>query len=90
MKKAIYIILFALLGVLFSFILHAVIELPTLLLLVKEGNIFGIELSWPEWYTLHRYGGMFLLILGTTLGLQQGVYWWNRLYTIEGRLRQKR
>ncbi|MDF1498659.1 MAG: hypothetical protein P1P85_04905 [Patescibacteria group bacterium] len=80
MKKQIYIILFIVLGVLLSFILHAVIEIYYIDLLVIDFLKYSFGFSWSKLYMFHKIGTLFLFILGMGLGLWQGKYWWKKIY----------
>jgi len=81
MKKAIYLILFTILGILFSFIVHAVIEI---LYLKYASHIFwsgGCAL--PAWL---KYG---LFILGAVGGFLLGRIGWRIVYVEKRRLKNK-
>ncbi len=87
MKHTIYILLFIILGVLASFLIHAAIEIPTLYLLTSDFETYGLGLSWNFWYTLHHVIAIFLLAGGIGIGFSQGKYWWRAIY-VERRYRK--
>ena len=77
MKRVSYITLFTLLGVLLSFLLHAVLEIPIIFLLVSDFEKWGMGLSWETWEIIHNVGTIVLLVLGAVLGFKQGKHWWT-------------
>lgn len=80
MKRAVYIGLFTLLGVLVSFLVHAVLEISIIYLLVADFATYNLGLSWSQWLVVHQWSSWLLLIIGIGIGLWQGVYWWEVLY----------
>lgn len=80
MKKNSYIILFVVLGVLLSFLTHALIEIPIIILLLSDFEKWGFGLSWDAWYMIHTIGTAALLVLGISIGFWQGRYWWGVIY----------
>lgn len=74
MKRAVYILAFALLGALLQAAMHALLEMAVLPHVVDSG------LPWNRWLAIHRTASLALLIAGTTLGFRAGVRWWNILY----------
>lgn len=88
MKKIFYIALFMVLGIILSFIVHAVVEIVMITLLEKEFETFNLGLSWVEWYLVHDIGAVVLFILGVSLGYIQGKHWWRVIY-IEKRYPKK-
>ena len=80
MKRVSYITLFTLLGVLLSFLLHAVLEIPIIFLLVSDFEKWGMGLSWETWEIIHNVVTAILLALGAIIGFKQGKRWWNILY----------
>ncbi len=79
-KKITYITLFTLLGVLISFLLHAVIEIPVIFLLVSDFGKWGMGLSWETWEMIHNIGAIILVIIGAWIGFKKGIHWWNVIY----------
>ena len=80
MKKFAYITLFTLLGIITSFLIHGVLELGIVALLEYDFARFNLGLSWDGWFAVHRYGGIFLLVLGVVVGLREGFHWWPIIY----------
>ena len=80
MKKVIYVILFVVLGIIVSFFVHALIEIPVIVLLVSDFEKWGLGLSWGAWETIHDVGAIILLILGIVYGFRQGKHWWKVIY----------
>jgi hypothetical protein len=79
-KKVIYILLWIVLGILLSTILHAVIEIPIINLLVSDFQRYSLGLSWDQWYLIHYIGTIILLILGIVFGLFCGFKFWHKIY----------
>jgi dolichol kinase len=80
MKKTIYIILAAFLGLILSFIAHAVIEIVYLswaeehARTVKWVTVWGGNCALPLWL-------IYLLpILGIIFGIILGFFWWKKVY----------
>ncbi len=78
MKKTIYIILWALLGLIFSFIFHALIELLYLKFAdpidIHWSTVFGGVCALPMWF-------IYLLPISfIALGIYAGFYFWNVVY----------
>ncbi len=69
MKRIIYISCFIFLGVLFSTLVHGVIEIWYIGLLLRDFNTYGFGLSWRGWELVHHAGTALLLIAGIVLGL---------------------
>lgn len=78
--KAIYILLTVILGIILSFIAHAVIEMVYLWWAKSAGveicwtKIFGSSCALPWWLIIS------LPILGIILGLFLGFWWWGKIY----------
>jgi len=79
-KRTLYIALFTLLGVMVSFLIHAVIEIPVINLLVSDFDKYSLGLTWREWYLVHHVASAVLLLVGITLGYLQGKRWWKVIY----------
>ena len=77
MKKLLYIILFGLLGLIVSTIVHGVVELVALKLIF--GNPANeTSVWWTQWKLIHAVGGSALWVVGVLLGLYAGVKWWDQ------------
>lgn len=85
MKRLVYILLFVVLGVLVSFLMHAALEEAVIRLLTKDFAAYGLGLSWSTWFWIHHIFAALLFLFGAGVGFWQGVYWWNVLY--EGKSR---
>jgi len=79
-KKYLYIFLFVVLGVITSFLVHAVLEILIINLLVLDFTAYGLGLTWQAWFAIHRTGTILLLLAGIGFGFQQSVYWWKYIY----------
>lgn len=78
MKKAIYIILFALLGLIFSFILHAIVEI--IYLNWAERNDVIVSWTLNQSCTLPLWLIVLLPILGIVSGIWLGFLGWKKIY----------
>jgi hypothetical protein len=80
MKKSLYIGLFTLLGVLVSFLVHGILEIAIVRLLLADFSTYSLGLSWAQWFAIHKWGSIILLVLGVVIGFWQGKRWWYVLY----------
>ncbi|MBL7141860.1 hypothetical protein ISS21_02055 [Patescibacteria group bacterium] len=80
MKRTIYITIFVILGILLSFLIHAVVEVWYIDLLLKDFSKYSFGFSWSQWYLIHYLGTAILFILGALAGFWQGKFWWKRIY----------
>lgn len=81
MKKNVYIFLFVVLGIIFSFLVHAVVEMWYIELLTSDFNRYGLGLSWDQWFIVHHTLSVVLLVLGIVIGYFQGKHWWQVIYS---------
>jgi|AntRauTorckE6833_2_1112554.scaffolds.fasta_scaffold06232_6 uncharacterized membrane protein len=79
-KRYIYTGLFVLLGIIISFLVHASLELAIIELLLRDFTRWGLGLSWDTWFAIHHVCTVILLVVFVALCLQQGRYWWERVY----------
>lgn len=86
MKKKLYVALFTFLGILLSYIAHAVIEISAIILLADGRRSFA--LPWETWMRIHGIGSVLLLVLGIWFGYTQGKKWWRIIY-VEKRFRKE-
>ena len=80
MKRTFYIFCFTLLGLLISFLLHAILEMTFLGWVGKIRSGIPPGGSWEIWEAIHNQGSIVLSLLGLALGCHQGFYWWRRIY----------
>lgn len=80
MKRAVYILLFVIFGVLLSIIIHSFVELTVISLLLKDFDRYSLGLSWPQWFTLHHILAFVLVAIGVVFGWLQGRFWWRAIY----------
>jgi hypothetical protein len=85
MKRILYILCFAILGVLVSMIAHALIELSALAYIMRSKT--PPLLTWPQWEGVHDIASLVLVLLGTIGGFFCGRFFWPRLYDPDGRRR---
>jgi len=89
MKKTVYILTSIFLGILLSFIIHALIEISVIYFLLKDFTLYGLGLSWQAWWLIHAVGTTLLLAAGAIFGWWLGQRWWQIVY-IEKRYRDRR
>jgi prepilin-type N-terminal cleavage/methylation domain-containing protein len=80
MKRTIYILLVVMLGILLSFIVHALIEIGMISLLTSNFEKYSLGLSWARWFWIHSVGTVALFVLGAVGGYFLGVKWWRIIY----------
>lgn len=80
MKKVFYIILCAFLGLLLSFIAHAIIEIFAIWLLGRDFTTFSLGLSWEQLLFIHLIFTIALSLLGLIFGIWLGFRWWQYIY----------
>jgi hypothetical protein len=80
MKKKVYIILFMLAGLLFQFLLHAMIEMAYINILEFDFAKYSLGMGWDQLMTIHHVLTAVLAILGLAAGYMLGQYWWQVLY----------
>lgn len=84
MKRALYISLFTLLGIMVSFLVHGALEIPALAWLTSDLSRYETSWLWQHWQVVHNTVSWILLLSGAVVGFWQGVYWWNMLYVRKG------
>ncbi len=80
MKKTIYIILTAILGIIVSFLIHAIIEIPVIYLIVSNYDKYSLGLSWGQLFLIHNIFTFILFLVGLILGIKFGFKWWKYIY----------
>lgn len=80
MKRTFYIVLFCLLGLIVSTLIHAAIELPTLTLITGNFEKYSDSFIWQNWRIIHGFVGAVIWIAGLVVGYWCGVKWWQILY----------
>jgi hypothetical protein len=80
MKKKIYIILFAIFGVLLQFLIHGLVEIWYIGLLTSDFSKYGFGLSWHQWFVIHYVATVILIILGALFGFFAGKFFWHKIY----------
>ena len=69
MKEKIKLILFIIIGLLIGFIIHAIIEIPTIWLLTSNFEDFFISISWNTWLVIHFIYTIATEIIGILIAL---------------------
>jgi len=80
LKKIVYITLFTIFGITLQFLAHALVEIVYIKLLLTQYDIFGLDLPFSTWFTIHTVFTVIFFIVGVVAGFSQGKYWWKRLY----------
>jgi len=79
-KKAFYIFSCVILGILLSFILHALIVIPIIYVMIGDFEKYSFGLSWNELMIVHGIFTILLFVLGLVLGIYLGFKWWKYIY----------
>ncbi len=82
-KRVIYVTAFTILGVLFQFLIHGLVETWYVNLLVKDYAAYGLGLSWNDWYLIHDIIAIVLALTGLVAGPIMGRYWWKQIYVLK-------
>lgn len=80
MKKTFYITMCALLGLLVSLTVHALLEIPVIYLMITDLDKRSLGLSWNQLMTIHWVYTAVLLLIGLIVGLKLGFKWWQYIY----------
>jgi len=86
MKKIVYIISFTVLGILFQFLIHGLVEMWYISLLIGNFKKYSFGLSWPQWFLIHHIVSLILFVAGASFGFWQGKFWWQRVYPVRSPL----
>jgi len=80
MKKYFYIAAFMFLGLLVSMLVHAAVEIPTLMLITADPDLLVSSYIWQHWWFFHGVGGRVLSLGFVILGFALGQKFWQILY----------
>jgi len=80
MKRLVYYAFSIVLGVLLSFVIHALVEQMYIALLLANFARWSFGLSWDTLLALHHFFSLALLVTGVFGGYFLGVYWWKLVY----------
>lgn len=80
LKKFIYILSTIILGILLSFMVHAIIELLVIWLLVGDIDKYGLGLTWDQLMLVHSIFTFVLFVIGLIGGILFGYRWWKIIY----------
>lgn len=79
-RKSFYIFLTALLGVLLFVVLDRLLVFGYLLLAGSNYAVFGLNLSYVEFWALDYLSLFFVMMAGAWYGIWVGLYWYARVY----------
>jgi hypothetical protein len=77
MKKSLYIVSFAFLGLLVSTLIHGLIEIVALDLIFNNPSRFANTIWWQEWGLIHDVFAFGLWTVGLSAGVYLGIKWWG-------------
>ncbi len=80
MKRYFYIAAFMFLGLLVSMLVHAGIEIPTLMLITRNPDTIVVNYIWQNWWLFHGVGGKALSLAFVIFGFILGRKFWQVLY----------
>ena len=80
MKRLTYLALCILIGVLASFVVHAVVEQAYITLLLSDFTRWSFGLSWSTLLILHHVLSWTLIVVGAGGGYVVGIRWWRIVY----------
>jgi hypothetical protein len=80
MKRIVYYLSFTLLGAMFGFFLHAMIEVLYIKMLLADFGTYGMGLSWSDWEMIHMVGVIVLVAGFSYWGFERGQHFWKVLY----------
>ena len=83
MKKIIYITMCALLGIMVSFIVHTLLEIPIIYLMISDFEKYSLSLTWNQLMTIHWAYMIVLLLIGLAVGLKMGFKWRQYIYPVK-------
>lgn len=75
-KKVVYLILFAILGILFSILIYALIETSYLRWTIKK----EVDVKFYNSSAYIILTQSFIFLLGSVAGYFSGLYWWRKIY----------
>ncbi len=75
-KKIVYLFFWVILGVILSFLVHALIELIYLNWAEKQGKV----VSWYNGCALNPFLQIAILVIGVCGGFVAGYFWWQKIY----------
>jgi len=74
---------FTVLGILFQFLIRALIEAGYIALLDFDYVKYSLGLNWSQMMIIQKILTIVLFIGGALFGYMQGVYWWKQLYILK-------
>lgn len=80
MKKFIYILLCVIFGILVSFIVHVIIEIPVIFIMIQDFDKYSLSLTWDQLMLVHWVFLIILLVVGLIIGIKLGFKWWQYIY----------
>ncbi|RJQ14518.1 hypothetical protein C4553_00375 [Candidatus Parcubacteria bacterium] len=72
MKRKVYIGLFVIFALGVAFLFHMLLEISVIDLLARDFELFGLGLSWQDWFFIHKVAAVSLEILGFFGGIYFG------------------
>ncbi len=86
-KRALYIFLFACLGLMVAYFLYVLSTVATIFLLLLDFPRYGLGLTWKIWTIVGKVWFEIMLVAGCWVGVSLGKYFWRVIY-IEKRLKK--
>lgn len=79
-KRKVYIVLFACLGVMVAYFLYVLSTVATIFLLLFDYRQYGFGLPWKAWTIIGYIWLSVALLSGAVIGTVLGKYWWRYIY----------
>jgi hypothetical protein len=80
LKRRIYIVLFAALGVMAAYFMYVLSTVATIFLLLLDYAQYSFGLSWKVWSILGKMWFLIALVAGYLVGVSLGRYFWRVIY----------
>ena len=85
LKQIAYVAAFVFLGLLVAALIHAGLEIPTLLIITGDIDRYGESWLWQNWRLVHGLGGGLLWLAGAGVGYWLGRRYWRIVYIEKAR-----
>jgi hypothetical protein len=88
-KKKLYRVLFMVLGLVFGFLVHGIIEQGVIRWMLQDFEQATTVISWNQWLFVHNLGTILLIVGGIWIGYYSALWFWPLLYDKKGKRRKR-